>query len=426
MASDQVCAEVSACRICGSTQLESVIDLGHQYIASAFVGDTVPAALNQPYPLNVVRCSGSGTCGLVQLKQSINPTLLYADGYGYRSGTNESMRQNLRGIASSIEAVVALRSGDTIVDIGCNDGTLLESYETAGLDKVGFDPVASISASAREKGVHVINDFFAGQLFAQARPGRKARVVTSIAMFYDLERPIEFMRDIVGILSDDGVWVIELSYLPSMLERASFDTVCHEHLEYYSLRQIEWMTERCGLTVQRVELNDTNGGSFRLFMRKQGHEWRASDRSTVEAWRGREEAMRLETDEPFGKFRNESSAIRQELNDLLRDLKADGKKIFVYGASTKGNTVLQYCGIDTRLVEKAADRNPEKHGRRTLGTNIPIVSEEQARAEAPDYFLVLPWHFLGGFLVRESEFLDRGGKFIVPFPRVRLVGKGDA
>jgi hypothetical protein len=336
------------------------------------------------------------------------------------------MRQNLRGIVAGIESLIDLRPGDIVVDIGCNDGTLLDSYRGHGLDKVGFDPVTSIVESVREKGVHVVNEFFAGHLFADARPGRKARVVTSIAMFYDLERPLDFMRDVAGMLADDGVWVIELSYLPAMLEMASFDTICHEHLEFYALRQIEWMAERNDLAVHRVELNDTNGGSFRVFLRKEGCEWSDADRETVEAWRRREEALHLDTDEPFARFRDQSSAIRRDLQGLLRDLKADGKKIFVYGASTKGNTVLQYCGIDTQLVEKAADRNPEKHGRRTLGTNIPIVSEEQARAESPDFFLVLPWHFLSGFLVRESAFLERGGKFIIPFPRVRVVGQADA
>ena len=420
MSTDKICIERTSCRICGAARLESVIDLGPQYIASAFVGDAVPAALDRVYPTEVVRCADG--CGLVQLRHSIERHLLYADGYGYRSGTNELMRINLRSIAAGVESVVALRAGDTVLDIGCNDGTLLDSYSVPGLDRVGIDPVASIVRSAREKGVFVVNDFFSGARFREARPGRKARAVTSIAMFYDLEDPLEFAKDVASVLADDGVWVIELSYLPTMLEKVSFDTICHEHLEFYALRQIEWMAERAGLAVGRVELNDVNGGSFRVFLRRKGAAWRDADLATVAAMRAQERALGLDSDAPYRKFREDSQRVRDELQALLRRLRDEGKRVYVYGASTKGNTLLQYCGIDHRLAAKAADRNPEKWGRHTLGTNIPIISEEQARAEKPDYFLVLPWHFFSGFVTREAEFLAHGGRFILPLPRVRVVG----
>jgi hypothetical protein len=308
-----------------------------------------------------------------------------------------------------------------VLDIGCNDGTLLESYETRGLDRVGFDPATNVATTAREKGFHVINEFFSGASFKRHRD-RKARAVTSIAMFYDLEDPRAFARDVASILADDGVWVIELSHLPAMLAKSSFDTLCHEHLEYYALRQIEWMLDREGLQVQRVELNEVNGGSFRVFIRKKGAAIPDEDRATVAALREEERALGLDTERPYEAFKAEARAIRDDLLRLLEDLQAQSKKVYIYGASTKGNTLLQYCGIDPRLVAKAADRNPEKWGLRTLGTNIPIISEDQARKEQPDYFLVLPWHFLDGFVKREQEFLARGGKFIVPFPRVRLVG----
>ena len=401
------------------------MNLGSQYIASAFISGEPPDFLREPQPLEVVRCAARDGCGLVQLRHSVAPHVLYHD-YGYRSGTNEIMRRNLHEIVAEIESATTLQPGDIALDIGCNDGTLLESYSAAGIDRVGIDPSENVADAARAKGFYVENDFFSRAAFERARPGRRARVVTSIAMFYDLEDPCRFVSEVASVLADDGVWVIELSYLPFMLERNSFDTICHEHLEYYALRQIEWMLQRNGLQIQRVEFNDINGGSFRLLIRnaKMG-KLAAEDRVAVDAIRRREAAMQLDSEEPYARFRASTLEVERRLADMIRAIKREGKRIYAYGASTKGNTILQYCGLDHRQIDKAADRNPEKWGRHTLGTNIPIVSEEQARAENPDYFLVLPWHFFEGFVARERAFIDRGGKFIMPLPVPRIVGKDD-
>jgi hypothetical protein len=420
-----ICAVRQHCRICGGAELTNVIDLGEQYIASAFVKEKVPTPLLRRYPLQIVRCAAANHCGLVQLRHTIDPGALYVDGYGYRSGTNELMRANLREITAKIESFVGLKSGDLVLDIGCNDGTLLDSYKTTKLDRIGFDPISSIAASAREKGIEVVNDYFNAASFSKVRPNRKARSITSIAMFYDLEDPCKFVGDVASLLADDGVWVIELSYILTMFEKRSYDTICHEHLEYYALRQIEWMLERAGLKVCKVELNDVNGGSFRLFIRKRDASISADDLKVLEAVRNREHDAGLETEAPYAAFRNTAAEERTALQKLLKDLNAAGKRVYAYGASTKGNTILQYCEIDNKTVLKAADRNPEKWGRRTLGTDIPIISEEQARSEKPDYFLVLPWHFFEGFVRREKAFLDSGGKFILPLPEVRIVGRED-
>lgn len=420
-----ICLARQTCRVCGSPELCSVIDLGSQCIASIFVeGEALPFLL-QPYPLEVVRCTANGGCGLVQLRHTISPDVLYAY-YGYRSGTNEIMRANLRDITAKIEQMIELKSGDIVLDIGCNDGTLLDSYQTAGIDRLGFDPAANVAESARQKGLDVVDDFFSFQSFATVRPGRKAKVVTSIAMFYDLENPPGFVSDVASLLADDGVWVIELSYLPFMLQKDLFDTICHEHLEYYALRQIKWMLRREQLQVHRIEFNDINGGSFRLFIRKQAFGPVPADaRALLDKVRKYEEILGLDTDRPYVRFREAALKVRDDLMKLLTELKAAGKSVYIYGASTKGNTILQFCGIDDTMVVKAADRNPEKWGRRTLGTDIPIASEEEVRAEKPDYFLVLPWHFFEAFKIREAAFLKRGGKFILPLPEVRVVGVDD-
>lgn len=410
------------CRICGSEDLEPVISLGKQYIASIFVGNDIPAIIEQPYPLELVRCSGKNACGLVQLKHSINPNVMYND-YGYRSGTNELMRENLRGIVRKIESIVTLKAGDIVLDIGCNDGTLLESFKEEELVRVGIDPAENVIQAAIQKGFLGITDYFSHAAFARVFPDKKARVVTSIAMFYDLEDPSSFIKDVSDIMTDDGLWVIELSYLPTMLAKRAFDTICHEHLEYYGLRQIEWMLERNGLRVHEVEFNDVNGGSFRLFIRKEIFGPPSSQQEkALQQLRQKETDLGLMSEQPYKKFREETENIRQEISDLLRKIKRDGKSVHVYGASTKGNTILQYCGIDSRIISYAADRNPEKWGRHTLGTNIPIISEEESRKMKPDYYLVLPWHFFSNFIHREEKFLKEGGRFILPLPEVQVVG----
>ena len=416
----EICKAVENCRICGSSELVKVIDLGEQYIATHSVAGDPPDFLQARYPLELVRCAGNGRCGLVQLRHSVDPSVLYFD-YGYRSGINQSMRDNLAEIASTIERMVPLEPGDTVLDIGCNDGTLLCSYQTSGIDRLGIDPSTNVLELARGKGLDAVNDYFSAATYDRVRPGKKARAITSIAMFYDLEQPADFVRDISSIMADDGVWVIELSYLPFMLQRNSFDTICHEHLEYYSLATLEWLLDKERLAVQHVEFNDINGGSMRLFIRRKSA-FDGPDES-VNTARQCEQELALDREQTYQSFRENVARVRAELRRVLEEAKQRGQSVYLYGASTKGNTILQFCGIDNSMVPKAADRNPDKWGRHTLGTNIEIVSEEQARAERPDYFLVMPWHFFDEFKERERSFFEGGGKFILPLPEVKVVGK---
>ena len=413
----------TSCRVCGSTRLAEILDLGDQYIAGAFADPGGDNPLRRRIPLQLVRCDmqeDQSACGLVQLRHTVPGSILYKS-YWYRSGVNQTMTDNLHEIADQAERLVGLEAGDLVIDIGCNDGTLLDGYQTTSLKVLGFDP-SSVARYALEKGYEVVEDFFARHEVDGRYPGQKARIVTSIAMFYDLEVPSEFVSDVKHVLSDDGVWVLELHYLPTMLEQNGFDAICHEHLEYYSLAVLEKLFAGAGLRVTRAELNDINGGSIRLFVQHDHHAKVGTvDQEGLQLLRIDEFERELDSAQPYERFASASESIRDELRHVCLDLAAQGKTIHVYGASTKGNTILQYANLDNTVIPAAADRNPDKWGSRTIGTEIPIISEEESRAMKPDFYLALPWHFLPEFVSREQEFVERGGRFIVPFPEVTIV-----
>lgn len=415
----------NTCRICGSKALTPVVSLGDQFLSGAFAKPDGAPPVSRRVPLDLVRCDPSldeNACGLVQMRHSVPPKVLYQS-YWYRSGVNQTMRDNLADIAHLAEQTAKLQSGELVVDIGCNDGTLLKSYQTQGIKRLGIDP-SNVVAHARAAGLEVVNDFFSAAALRSVYPDKKAKVITSIAMFYDLENPHFFVQDIKDSLQEDGVWVLELSYLPSMLSANSFDTICHEHLEYYALAPMERLFAEHGLEVIDVHLNDINGGSFRIVV---GHAGKTKPgpeaQSRVQSLRLKEFELGLDTDVPYAQFRRNIKKIRTDLMSFLRKAKAQKKLVHGYGASTKGNTTLQFCGVTPSLVPAIADRNPDKWGSSTIGTNIPIISEDDSRRQKPDYYLVLPWHFINEFKRREKEFLERGGKFLMPMPEVRLVGK---
>lgn len=404
---------ITTCRVCGSSALKEVIDLGPQYLQGSFRKEGSPKPPERQIPCTLVRCCpelDENACGLLQMRHSVPPEILYGT-YWYRSGTNQTMRDHLMGIVKDIDVLLPTSA----LDIGCNDCTLLSFYD-ADVEKKGIDP----SGIPNEHGIHVIKDLFP----SPELHGEQFDVITSIAMFYDLESPVEFARSIKQHLTKSGTWVVEVSYMPGMLDRNSYDTICHEHLEYYSLSVIERIARMSGLKVVRAELNASNGGSIRCYiMHSEAVVLEPSWAEGVQKLRAEEFDRQLDTDLPYSSFQNRIIEHRKKLKHLLTDLKSKGKRIHIYGASTKGNTILQWCGIDSRLIECAADRNPEKHGAFTLGTDIPIVSEEWSRAMNPDYWLVLPWHFADEFLKREQAELDRGAGFIFPLPELRIVTK---
>ncbi|MDX6651931.1 MAG: hypothetical protein QOJ38_712 [Solirubrobacterales bacterium] len=400
-----------------------VLSLGEQAIAGAFAEPGGAQPVQRTVPLELVRCDmtrDQDACGLIQTRHTVPGAILYHS-YWYRSGVNQTMTDNLYEIARAAEELAGVEAGDLVVDIGCNDGTLLDGYETEQLRHLGFDP-SDIGRYAVEKGYEVVRDFYSFDALRRRHPDRKAKVISSIAMFYDLEDPAAFVADVAEGLAETGVWVMELHYLPAMLEMNSFDAIVHEHLEYYSLAVIERLLGEACLEVQHAELNDVNGGSIRLFIRHKGqHDFDEERAGALQALRVHEFEMKLDGPEPYEEFRLRAERVRDELRQLCETLTTQGKTIHIYGASTKGNTILQYAGIDRSLVPFAAERNPDKWGSETIRTRIPIVSEEESRAMKPDYYLVLPWHFLDEFLERERAFLEDGGRFIVPLPEVRIV-----
>ena len=409
------------CRVCGSPELSSVINLGEQYLQGSFFKPSKETPPLRKIECKLVRCDPTrfeNACGLLQMEKSVPPEVLYA-AYWYRSGTNRTMRDHLKAIA---ETAVQLTKRDraTVLDIGCNDGTLLRSYP-ASFRKFGVDP-SDVAQEAKDVAT-VVQDIFPSPELDHVLAGAKVDIVTSIAMFYDLEDPIAFCRAIKDVLAPDGLWIFEMSYMPKMLAMNSYDTICHEHLEYYSLAVIENMVERAGLKIVRVEENAINGGSLRCYashaasIAYRDPEWQRA----IHNMRRSEFDLELDTDKPYVSFQHRIDVHRDKLVGLLRDLKRAGKSIHIYGASTKGNTILQWCGIDHRMVDCAADRNPDKHGARTLGSDIPIVSEEDSRAKNPDYYLVLPWHFADEFVERERAVLERGTAMIFPLPEVKIV-----
>lgn len=413
----------NSCRVCGSTALTKVIDLGEQHLQGSFVkpGKEIPPL--RKIPLSLVRCDPTKderSCGLLQMQHTVPPELLYSS-YWYRSGTNDTMRNHLREIAEEAAMVVG-KAKARVLDIGCNDGTLLKCYPR-NFVKFGIDP--SDVAQQVDGDMTVVQDIFPSSELNELVQGHPFDIITSIAMFYDLENPVEFTKAVRDLLAADGMWVFEMSYMPVMLKMNAYDTICHEHLEYYSLAVIEYIMMRAGLKLFNATLNDTNGGSIRCYATHVNtFIYRNNEfADNIRKLRQEEFDLELDTDKPYKNFQERVNVHREELLSLLKKLKAEGKKIHLYGASTKGNTILQWCGIDHRLVEVAAERNPDKYGARTLGTDIPIVSEAESRAMTPDYYLVLPWHFKAEFVERERSILEQGTKMIFPLPSIEIVGK---
>lgn len=409
------------CRVCGSSALTPVINLGEQYLQGSFVKPGKEEPPLRKISLSLVRCDPTKdekACGLLQMEHTVPPEVLYS-AYWYRSGTNETMRNHLQGITEEAASLIG-KSNARVLDIGCNDGTLLKCYPQNFI-KFGVDP--SDVAQEITGDITAIQDIFPSEELTNVLQGENFDIITSIAMFYDLEDPVSFCKEIKKALAPGGLWVFEMSYMPSMLKMNSYDTICHEHLEYYSLAVLEYILKQADLKIVDAVLNDINGGSIRCYATHlDNFAFKKQEAVTrIKLLRQAEFDMELDTDKPYKNFQDRINVHKEQLVSLLKMLKKEGKSIHIYGASTKGNTILQWCGIDNRIIDVAAERNPDKYGAYTLGTDIPIVSEADSRGMKPDYYLVLPWHFKEEFLKREEEILQRGVGLIFPLPNVEII-----
>jgi len=407
--------EITRCRICGNKRLEPILDLGIQALTGIFpdIANTLNVGRG---PLELVLCSGESACGLVQLRHSFPPHLMYGDTYGYRSGLNQTMVAHLHQIANHAKSLVSLSAGDAVLDIGSNDGTLL-GFFSEDLNLIGIDPAASKFDSFYRKDIRRVSNFFSSKLATPHLPPAGAKVITSIAMMYDLEDPVDFARQVSECLAEDGVWIFEQSYLPTMVENLAYDTVCHEHIEYYGIRQIDWILREAGLRIINLNFNSSNGGSVAVFATHLGNTAVEPivDGSTVIA---NEIANGYKDRQVFDNFAMRVRENRKQLREQFDKWNNQGLKVCGLGASTKGNVLLQYVGATSSDMSCIGDINPDKHGKVTPGTEIPIVSENECLEQNPDVLVVLPWHF-ASFFEKAPQF--KGRKLFFPLPQPRLV-----
>lgn len=388
------------CRLCGSKKLSRIFSLGNLFV-STFVKSKKDSFVKAP--LELVFCE---KCKLLQLKHTAPQELMYSRHYWYRSGIQPVIKNDLRDIARLAQKIVKLRKGDIVLDIGANDGTML-SYYPKNLIRVGCEPANNLVSELRKITPYVIHDFWNIKIWKKMFVQKKAKVITAIGMFYDMEDPNQFIRDSAKALDKDGIFIAQLMCLRPMLEANDLGNICHEHLEYYSFESLKYLFETNGLEIFRIEENTINGGSYRIFARH--------------FFLGSIDFSEKFTKKDYKDFYKRIQKTKKQCVEFIKKAVRNGKLVYVYGASTKGNTILQYYGLDHTLIEGAADKSEEKWGKYTVGTLIPIVSEAEAREKA-DYFLVLPWAFFKTFYKREKEWVKKGGKFIVPFPKFRIVG----
>ena len=406
--------KISKCRSCEYDKLKEYLNLGKQALTGVFLKNK-----NQKITsgnLSLVFCEN---CKLLQLSENFDQKEMYGSNYGYKSSLNPTMVNHLRSKAIKLQMIADLSNKDTIIDIGSNDGTFL-SFFNKNYNLIGVDPTISKFKNDYKKNIIKVLGFFSENLLKKHLLKKKAKLITSIAMFYDLEDPLSFAKQIYNSLDKDGLWHFEQSYMPDMIKNISYDTICHEHLEYYSLKSVKYILDKTDFKIIDIQLNKVNGGSFALTVAKKKS--KKFDKSKLIDWlHKKEEISNCNDVKTIKSFALEVYKHKKLFKDLILNLNDMGKKVLGYGASTKGNVILQFCNINNKLMPYIVDINPYKRNKYTPGTNIKIINDLDLKTKKFDYLVVLPWHFRDFIIEREKNYLKKGKKLIFPLPDIEII-----
>lgn len=407
--------KIEKCRVCGNEHYVTVLDLGDQYLSGIFPKSVDPDMYRGP--LKLVKCDETtGGCGHVQLEHTFDLPTMYGGEYGYRSGLNASMVKHLHGKYEKINTFLNLQKRDLVIDIAGNDGTFL-GFFSPELKLVSIDPTSKKFSKYFKEHVDYIADFFSEKTFRNYFGEQKAKLVTSFSMFYDLEDPCQFAKEVNAVLDpEEGIWVLEQSYMPEMLRVNSFDTVCHEHLSYYGMRQIKYIMDCAEFKIIDFEFNDVNGGSISVVVANKNSKYEEAT-DMLNGLLQEELDLKLDTVEPWNEFSFRIEECRVKFWQLINQCKEDGLKIAALGASTKGNVTLQTWGVTSNDIQVVGEVNPDKDGSFTPGTWIPIKNENEV-IEEYDVFVILPWHFKN-FFINNPKF--KGKKLLFPLPNAEIV-----
>lgn len=396
--------KINSCLLCKNKKMKKIFSLGNLYVSNFVKKSKIKKGIRAP--LNLLYCN---SCELIQLSHIAPQEIMYKRFYWYKSGVTKTMREGLKDIFTDSLKFVRISKKDLVLDIGANDGTLLKYYKNKSLT-LGCEPAKNLQKELKKNCHYKMENFWSFEEFLKISSKfnlPKPKIITAIGMFYDLEDPNKFIRDAALSLDDEGIFIAQLMCLKSMVSQNDIGNICHEHIEFYSLKSLKFLFETNGFEIFRIEENELNGGSFRIYCRKY------KTGSIKFPYENVKEMMKS--------FVKRAKLNKKRTISFLNKKKYEGKTIFLYGASTKGNTLLQYYGINNKLIPYAAERSPEKWNKYTVGTGIKIISEKKARRMKPDFFLVTPWGFIDEFKKREIKWRKTGGKFIVPFPKMKIV-----
>ena len=400
-----------SCRACGGTELTSVLDLGSQPLANAFLRSPDGFETEQRFPLEVHVCAD---CGLVQLLDVVDPEALFR-AYVYVTGTSDTIAKHNVDYADTVVRLLNLGADDLVVEVASNDGSLLSCFARHGVRTLGIEPARNIAAIARRRGIETVEEFFDSRVAERVRDRvGPAKAVIGNNVLAHVDDAVDFLRGAASLLAPGGLVVIEVPYLEEMIERLEYDTIYHEHLCYFSVSALLRLFENAGLRVQRIDRVPVHGGSVRVYAAREEEHHAHHPLVAKIAMREREEGL---TDRSrLDRFAREVMGNREALRALLEQLRSEGRRLAAYGAPAKGNTLLNYCGIGPELIPYTVDKSPHKVGLITPGMHLPVLPVDAIADRQPEYLLVLAWNFADEIIAQQSAFRERGGRFIIPIP----------